>query len=226
MMDARWIRLPRLFHGSSTLYLSRFEVGTSPQEWPYRTGAYALLGAIRDAAADTGVFLKIHERNILEQKKSSMNWQHGELYATPSIAKAIEYAVPNAARGGELLTVLRGVADRIGNCNYDAGERVDRLARSLGLHQFVDGGGHPIIVAIDGLTSAEVATENGDEADQEASRLNELRNSPIYQVVCQQINFRVRQSSGTVSDIANVKVEDPSSWPFRCTIEWRGQDGT
>ena len=40
---------------------------------------------------------------MLAQQSGNANWQHGELYVTPSMQSAVRYAGGNAARGGELL---------------------------------------------------------------------------------------------------------------------------
>ena len=96
-----------LFHGSSNHYLSSFKLGSTPVAWSHKDTALRLLREVwddldrlRDQVA-TDAQEKLHwdithgrvpwfVQRVIDQSSSfSSNWQHGELYLTPSKRTAV-----------------------------------------------------------------------------------------------------------------------------------------
>ena len=94
-----------LFHGTSSHYLELFRPGTVPGDWPYGDAAISLLGETWAALREFGREPDWWVERTLNQVSGPANWQHGELYLTPSRLSAARYAVGRAIDGGELLTM-------------------------------------------------------------------------------------------------------------------------
>ena len=138
-----------LFHGTSSHYLSAFQPGYTPTLWPHKdvalrllTDAWDELSLIRhEIPADVGKDLfgdVTHEeipwmvKNVIEQAGGYSNWQHGELYLTPSKRSAVRYAFRGARYGGELLTFCKTTIDALARID-DRKRRSLRAREALGL---------------------------------------------------------------------------------------------
>jgi len=94
-----------LFHGSSTHYLDHFAPGFLPKAWPYRDTAIQLLRQTTTVIASLGGEIEWWERDTLAQASENANWQHGQIYVTPSRISALRYARTAGEYGGELLAM-------------------------------------------------------------------------------------------------------------------------
>ena len=102
-----------LFHGTSTLYVESFRSGEVPSLWPYRDRAIEILGRTIERLDAVGGEVEFWERNALTQESGRSNWQHGELYLTPSRFTATKYARTGGTNGGELFTMCKEALDRL-----------------------------------------------------------------------------------------------------------------
>jgi hypothetical protein len=87
---------------------------------------------------------ELWEELALKQVSGHSNWQHGELYVTPSKGTARRYADYGAVYGGELLTLCRCAVDKLAELDRERAESLMRDAESIA--GFLKGAGSPILV--------------------------------------------------------------------------------
>lgn len=193
-----------LYHGTSSHYLAGFKPGTTPTVWPHKGVA---LGLLRDAWAALREFGREPEwwvERILDQESGFSNWQHGELYVTPSRLSAESYAGGGAANGGELLTLCRSAIDELAELDR---ERADRLMRNAeGVTGFLKGSGLPILVEFVDVRVCDLMTER--ESDHVLTALSDLDSESMREVLGQQTNFRLMPGNGTINRVFELEIGD------------------
>ena len=213
-----------LFHGTSSHHLGFFKPDSTPEAWPHKTIA---LGLLRDAWAALEALG--HERAtdmtpVLNQVSGDFNWQHGELYLTPSKLSAVRYARRGARYGGELLTFCKEAVDILGAMNP---ARVSQLLRSAGpIAGFLQGNGWPpILVQFDDIPVDALSSEAQGRDVSESISL--LVNEDMREVLGQQTNFRLATGFGVVTHVFEVEIEDtPNPLPtydlkeVRSSVHW------
>ena len=102
-----------LFHGTSSHFLAAFKLGTTPSRWPYKDEALNLLNDTWLALRVLGLEPCWSVERVLSQASGPSNWQHGELYLTPSKLAAVRYACGGAKYGGELLTFCKTAVESL-----------------------------------------------------------------------------------------------------------------
>ena len=228
-----------LFHGSSNHYLSSFKLGSTPVAWSHKDTALRLLREVWDdldrlrdqVATDAQEKLHwdiTHERvpwfvqRVVDQSSSfSSNWQHGELYLTPSKRTAVSYACGGSRYGGELLRMCRDAIDVLAEVDY---QRADELVRSSGsLERLIRGTElPPILVEFGNIKPGDLSTETQDRDVCDAlsvltdAKLQEALGSAeaVRELHGPGVNFRLSDGCGTVMRVYEVHVADidnPSS---------------
>ena len=102
-----------LYHGSSSHYLVNFRLGESLSHWSFKRDALELYRRVWIELKPLGHAPDWWQKKILAQESGHANWQHGQLYVTPSKASAVRYASGAAAHGGELMQLCRDALDEL-----------------------------------------------------------------------------------------------------------------
>ena len=231
-----------LFHGTSSHYLSAFQPGYTPAPWTHKdvalrllTDAWDALSLIRhEIPADVGKDLfggVSHEgipwmvKNVIEQASGYSNWQHGELYLTPSKGSAVRYACEGARYGGELLTFCKTTIDALARLDDRKAKELTQTAGSL--TEFLRGTDRPpIIVQFDDLRVDDLSPESS--ARDVRKQIAFLTEGPMREVfgsaecaletLGQQTNFRLANGRGIVKRVFEVRVENiDEPFPFALT---------
>lgn len=171
-------------------------------------------------------------KNVMDQASSYSNWQHGELYLTPSKLTAVNYACGGARYGGELLTFCKTAIDALSRLDDKKANELNRNSESL--TEFLRGTEQPpIIVQFDTLRIADLSTESSARDVREEiaflteGPMREVLGSEerILEILGQQTNFRLASGCGIVKRVFKVHVEDNDHYqpsdPFDLTeIQW------
>ena len=197
-----------LFHGTSSHYLAAFRPGTAPGGWSYKDAAVNLLrdawSALRALNREPNWYIV----RTLDQSSGPSNWQHGELYVTPSKGSAVRYAGSGGTYGGELLTMCKEAINSLAELDRDGAERLLQDAKQLA--DLLRGGGRPILVEIVDVCESDLSPETEtDNVVQELSSLAKL-NPSIREALAQQMNFRLQPGSGTVARVFNLEITNPN----------------
>ena len=208
--DSQIVPFP-LFHGTSSHYLAAFKPGASLADWPHKDVALSLF---RDAWAALQALgcepKKPWVRHALNQASGHSNWQHGELYVTPSKGTARMYADGGAIYGGELLTFCRCAVDRLAELDRERAESLMRDAESIA--GFLKGAGSPILVEFVDVSVCSLSPErSSDNVLDTLSHLEALSRSGdecMREIIEQQTNFRLAPRGGTVGRVFEVESRD------------------
>ena len=213
LIDSEFVPFP-LYHGTSSHFLTCFKLGAATGESPHKQVALNLFRCVWSA-------LRQHrepewwEKKFLDQESGFANWQHGQLYVTPSKRAAARYAGSNAAHGGELLTECKKAIDELAEHDQGEAERlVNRFSKIAG---FLNERGLPILVEFTNVKKCDLSPENssrGVSLDKLASM-----DALMRELVGQQSNFRLAPGRGTVGRVFELSFEDPDNprySPFQC----------
>ena len=214
-----------LYHGTSGHYLSAFKPGCPPADWPHKDAALRLLRDAWDVLSlrrhqvpnDVSESLEWNVRydevpymakSIVEQSSRGANWQHGELYLSPSAAASVKYGCSGARYGGELLTYCKKSIDALETVDYDLAKELSAAAK--GLNEFLQGTEHPpILVEFNEVRVDELSTEIAGEDVRERLRLlTDATDKSVLRFLGQQTNFRLAKGCGIVSRVHEIHVSD------------------
>ena len=209
-----------LYHGTSRHYLSAFKPGRPPADWPHKDDALRLLrdawNALSPRRRQVPNDVRYDEilptaKNIMEQSSRFTNWQHGELYLTPSVRRAVSYGCAGARYGGELLTHCKTAIDVLAAVDQDKAKELSAMAESLkGLLQGTER--PPLLIKFNDVRINELSTEvAGQDVRQ---RLSLLTNELIRENLGQQTNFRLAKGCGVVTRVFEVHVADVDLYEF------------
>lgn len=192
-----------LYHGTSSHFLSSFRAGATPAPWPHQYDALSLLRRTWTSIQSFGLKPEWYVEKVLNQTSEHTNWQHGELYVTPSKASAVRYAINGAENGGELLTFCREAIDIL--CSLDSSSADHLLSRNEHIARFLSTSGWPpILVKFDNLLVNQLTPENKSEDVVEL--LQRLEDENQIEIIGQQTNFRITHTAGVVSGIFEIGV--------------------
>ena len=196
-----------LYHGSSSHYLEHFRPGRPPSPWPYAPHALELYQQVWKALKRLGHAPDWWEERILAQDSGHANWQHGQLYVTPSKASAARYADGGAAHGGELLQLCRNALDKFEK--LEPGGTTELLRGAGGITRFLDETGLPILVEFGNLPLSGLLPER--QSDDVSSQLAELLNLDEMKrdLMGQQTNFRLAPGCGVVARVFELSIDNP-----------------
>ena len=156
------------------------------------------------------------EEKILNQESGQANWQHGQLYVTPSRGSAVRYAGYNAAYGGELLTSCMSAIDELAKYDPDTAERL--VNKCDGICGFLREDGSPILIEFSNVEvcclSPEIQSNDVRNVLSELEKMDER----MREIMGQQSNFILAPNGGTVAGVYDLSIEDVNSptSPFEC----------
>ena len=197
-----------LFHGSSTHYSDTFLPGRAVVPWPHKDAALQLLRDVSAALRASGVEPDWWFAQAVEQATGPSNWQHGELYVSPSRISAVRYAKTGAEHGGELMTMCRFALNQFKELHPSRMKQLLSPYDSLGL--FLEGGGRPLLVEFDRVRFSAVVPEAGESrfGAVEVAEVVNGKDDEYRDVLCQQFNFRLELDFAIVSRVHLLPVED------------------
>jgi hypothetical protein len=152
-----------------------------------------------EAIARSGGEVEFYECNALIQGSGHANWDHGEIFLTPSRGSALRYAQTGGAHGGELLTMCAEALQRLGVLNVEAHEDLIKQT-NVDLQKFLQGGGRPMLVLFDDMNTCDLDAERRDvESVRDVLIRVPKTEDPNFDILTQQSNFRVKPGRGRVS---------------------------
>jgi hypothetical protein len=93
---------------------------------------------------------------------SQINWQHGDVYLTPSVNRAMSFAVQNKY-GSELFTYLKSLIDFIDKHSDARAQAI--LAKYPAVNELLNQEGRPIVFELTDLVPSDLLDEGGLPAD-------------------------------------------------------------
>ena len=195
-----------LFHGTSNHYLSAFKPEAIPTNWPHKGVALNLLHEAWTALQAFDREPDLWVKSVLNQESGRSNWQHGELYVTPSIQSAVRYAAGGAACGGELLTYCQNALSQLTQLD---GEKAERLAQNaVEIGELIKGSGLPILVEFTNVRVGDLLPEtNSGDVFTALSSLSSL-DDRMRTIMGQQTNFRLKPGRGIVGRVFELEIRD------------------
>ena len=195
-----------LYHGSSSHYLANFRPGDPVSHWPHRQAARDLYRRVWTELKGLGHAPDWWQERTLAQESGHANWQHGQLYVTPSMRTAVNYAGGGAAHGGELLQMCKDALDRL--AELDRRKSTELLRGAGSISRFLEETGLPILiefgnVRISGLSPERASRNLGEQLAQLADLDEHLR-----ELVAQQTNFRLAPGCGSVARVFELSIDD------------------
>lgn len=199
-----------LYHGTSSHYLDNFKVGKPVTSSPYYDQSIALLNDVIVSLEKNGEYTEKYIDDICKQNiNSGTNFQHGEIYLTPSIATAVRYAGSNAYFGGELLTTCQECLDRLQVINQKDFESFDERVKEI--LPLTNGSGQPVLIEFKNISLGHLVSESNDEnIEYEISELLDY-DEKMRNIIGQQMNFRLKKNCGIVSNIYKLDIENPGN---------------
>jgi hypothetical protein len=208
-----------LYHGTSSYSAPVFRSGMPTEAWPLKVAAFTFMRDIVQAIRACGLQLEFWEEQTLVQESERSNWQHGEIYLSPSRFTATRYALSNAAFGGELLTMSMQMLERVQE--VDPAHAAALLDRHRKVLPMLAGEGQPILLEIVGLTENDLLGEAIDEPPAKTLRLLEefsrIPDKEVADAMVQQMNFRLKPGCGVIRQAFSVNRLDDSDSRFSYT---------
>ena len=146
------------------------------------------------------------QEKILAQESGHANWQHGQLYVTPSKASAVRYASKGAAHGGELMQLCREALDELAKLDRSRATELLSGAKSVGC--FLTETGLPILIEFKNVQVSRLSPER--TSDNVSARLAALVNMDEHmrELKGQQTNFRLAPGCGVVGRVFELSIDD------------------
>ena len=195
-----------LYHGSSSHYLAHFRLGQPPSHWPYTRAALKLYRQVWTELKRLGHVPDWWQERMLAQDSGHTNWQHGQLYVTPSQISAVRYAGGGAAHGGELLQSCRAALDQLSGLVPGRTAELLRGAEAIG--RFLEETGLPILVELRNVPVSGLSPDR--PSDDASAQLTELADfdERMGERMGQQINFRLAPGCGVVARIFELSIDE------------------
>jgi hypothetical protein len=198
-MDAT-VSIP-LYHGTSTLFL--------PSIMEFGLGAVNPIAALRVLDFARAIYPTVREhiapdrswankansfRKMVEQQSSVLNWQHGDVYLSPSRHTAIRYAV-NKRVGSELLSYALDLLQELLNRGVP-GLRDELYGQFPAIFELLDVSVAPVVITVREVQPAALLDENGNAPDQALAFVAKVcRDFVDWEEMLGQVNFRLREPS-------------------------------
>ena len=198
-----------LYHGSSSHYLVNFRPGETLSDWPHTRDALELYRLLWTELKRLGQSPDWWQEKILAQDTGHANWQHGQLYVTPSKASAVRYASGGAAHGGELLQSCRDALDEL--AKLDPGRTTELLCSAGRIGCFLKETERPILIQFRNVQVSGLSPER--PSDNVSAQLAALANmdQPTRELMGQQTNFRLAPGCAIVGRVFELSIGDIGS---------------
>ena len=195
-----------LYHGSSSHYLEHFRPGRPSSHWPYARHALQLYRQVWTELKRLGHAPDWWRERMLAQDSGHANWQHGQLYVTPSKISAVRYAGGGAAHGGELLQSCRDAIDQLSRVDPARAAELLRGAQDIG--RFLEEIGLPILVELGKVPVSGLSPEL--PSDDVSAHLAEMVDfdEKMREFMGQQTNFRLAPGCGVVTRVFELLIDD------------------
>ena len=142
----------------------------------------------------------------MAQDSGHANWQHGQLYVTPSKKSAVRYAGGGAAHGGELLKSCRDAIDQLSGLNPARAAELLRGAQDIG--RFLEEIGLPILVELGKVPVSGLSPERpSDDVNAQLAELADF-DEEMRELMGQQTNFRLAPDCGVVARVFELSIDD------------------
>ena len=198
-----------LYHGSSSHYLVNFRPREPLSDWPHTRDALELYRRLWTELKRLGQSPEWWQEKILAQDSGHANWQHGQLYVTPSKASAVRYASGGAAHGGELLQSCRDALDEL--AELDPGRTTELLCGAGRVGCFLKETGRPILIEFRNVQVSGLLPER--PSDNVSAQLAALANMDqrTRELMRQQTNFRLAPGCAIVGRVFELSIDDIGS---------------
>lgn len=195
-----------LYHGSSSHYIASFRPGDTVADWPHKHDALEICRRLWTALKDHNLAPEWWQEKILAQDTGPANWQHGQVYVTPSMISAVRYASGGAAHGGELLQSCRDALDKL---SQNEPRKAGELLRDAGaVARFLEEEGFPILVEFRDVQPNGLSPERpSDDVGEQLAKLAEFEDRE-REILGQQINFRLAPGCGVVARVFELSIKD------------------
>ena len=162
-----------LYHGTNSIFLDSIKLhGLGGLNIVKETNAISLLRELDDLAESEiqekymGVSSGSLRMSVIcmcgQQPGTQINWQHGNVYLTPSIKRAMRYAVKNKL-GSELFSHIKHLSKLLTHNNISASERI--LDSYPEAKKIISESGRPIVIEIGGLNTDDLSDEGGESPE-------------------------------------------------------------
>ena len=194
---------------SRVYYLVYFRPGEALSDWPHTRDALELYRRLWTELKRLGQSPDWWQEKILTQDSGHANWQHGQLYVTPSKATAVRYAGSGAAHGGELLQSCRDALDEL--AKLDPGRTTELLCGAGRIGCFLKETGRPILIEFRNVQVSGLSSER--QSEDVSAQLAALANmgQPQRGFMEQQINFRLAPGCAIVGRVFELSIDDIGS---------------
>lgn len=153
---------------------------------------------------------------ILVKDPGHANWQHGQLYVTPSKISAVGYAGGGAAHGGELLQCCRDAPDLL--LGREAGTAAELLRGAEDIGHLLEQAGQPILVEFRSVPVSGLSPERpSDDVGAQLAKLADF-DDKMRELVGQQRNFRLAPGCGVVAGVFELSIEDVGDRLSKCQL--------
>ena len=195
-----------LYHGSSSHYLVYFRPEETLSDWPHTRDALELYRRLWKELKRLGQSPEWWQEKILAQDSGHANWQHGQLYVTPSKASAVRYADSGAAHGGELLQSCRDALDEL--AKLDPGGATELLCGAGRIGCFLKETGRPILIEFRNVQVSGLSSERpSDDVSAQLAALASMDQS-TRGLRGQQANFRLAPGCAIVGRVFDLSIDD------------------
>ena len=195
-----------LYHGTSSHYMANFRPGESLSVWPYIQDVLHLYRSVWTALRRFGQAPEWWQEKILAQDSGHANWQHGQLYVTPSKGSAVGYAGGGAAHGGELLQLCRNAIDEL--VKFDRGKPDEIVEGATSVAQFLEETGSPVLIEFSNVQICGLSPERAsDDVSAQLANLASL-DERMREIMGQQVNFRLAPGCGVVGRVFDLTIDD------------------
>jgi hypothetical protein len=163
----------KFYHGTNSIFLENIKrFGLGGYNFVKESNVLVLLSELNEIAnakipekyksSGWGLFKAVIYQMLKQTAGDTMNWQHGDVYITPSQKRALRFAVNNKL-GSELFTTTYKLYDLL--ITEGITQAKDALISHPMLYETFNKQGEPIVIEISGLYKNDLLSEGGDSPD-------------------------------------------------------------
>jgi len=184
----------KLYHGTSTIFLKSINEhglgAVNPvKEWKVLELAKRVLELSYKYLSDYKPFQirKLSFENMVFQRNSGMNWQHGETYLSSTIEKATSYATSNLM-GSEILTYTADFLKEL--LKRDIPDVSNKLYQDFpNVFKLLETSPSALLLEISGIKHEDLKSENGGSPNEDIEWINNNSQDEIFKILFK--NFRL-----------------------------------